>query len=371
MAHTILNTYSTLWSSLCSLLPLFPQDNNDSATLVSGWNSSTNSETSDDDAPITGSVVLPPRSRNSSRGNESKVYRHHNEAKSPLCVGTPPMGQTLNGAPEQLPDLTIRILLLGDSGVGKTSLMMRYSDDKFAYSLIATAGVDFKVKNMDIPNPAYNKSAAASLSAEDMVVISEEERELRILRSKPFLRVRCQIWDTAGQEKFHTITRAYYRGAHAIVTCFDVTDSDSFKNIDYWLANIHTHTQKDNDGATTEIGGGGVQTMIIGNKTDLHHKRTVTKSQGEALAKECGIKYIETSAKDGTNVQDAFKHLATDVVAQLDRERRGMAAGGAGVKKEKRGSKSKFGLPAGFLSSKKKDGSGGKKKSSGDNCVLS
>ena len=80
-----------------------------------------------------------------------------------------------------------------------------------------------------------------------------------------------------------------------------MTDKDSFKNIDYWLANIHTHTKAAGEGAGAgmgcEIGSGGVQTMIIGNKTDLHLKRTVTKSQGEALAKECGVKYIETSAK--------------------------------------------------------------------------
>lgn len=115
------------------------------------------------------------------------------------------------------------------------------------------------------------------------------QRDLRILLSKPFLRVRCQIWDTAGQEKFHVITRAYYRGAHAICTVFDVTDSDSFKNIDYWLANIHTHTIDAEAPSGSDGGAGpgaGVQTMIIGNKTDLHAKRSVTKSQGEVRWRE-------------------------------------------------------------------------------------
>ena len=291
-----------------------------------------------------------------------------------MCVGTPPMGQCLNGAPDKLPDITLRILLLGDSGVGKTSLMMRYSDSKFAYSLIATAGVDFKVKNMDIPNPAYNSGATSALDVQELAGISEEERELRLLLSKPFLRVRCQIWDTAGQEKFHVITRAYYRGAHAIVTCFDVTDEDSFKNIDYWLANIHTHTIGQANNAAASSGGepekpGGVQTMIIGNKVDLHHKRVVSRDQAEHLAKECGVKYIETSAKNGQNVNEAFMQLATDVVAQMDRERRGGGGGlGGGKEGGKNGKKlsKRWSLPTPFntSSSEKKRGDNGVNNSS-------
>ncbi|CAN0149113.1 unnamed protein product, partial [Laminaria digitata] len=97
-------------------------------------------------------------------------------------------------------DHTIRILLLGDSGVGKTSLMTRFSEDKFAPTMISTAGVDFKVQTLDINGK----------------------------------RVRCQIWDTAGQERFHVITRAYIRGAHGIALAYDVTDDDSFKNVNYW-----------------------------------------------------------------------------------------------------------------------------------------
>jgi len=252
------------------------------------------------------------------------------------------MGQCLHGPAADLsPDLTLRILLLGDSGVGKTSLMMRYSDNKFAYSLIATAGVDFKVKNMDIPNPAYRKGAKNYVENLDQLAMSgdvddgltREERDLRLLLSKPFLRVRCQIWDTAGQEKFHVITRAYYRGAHGIVTCFDVTDKDSFRNVDYWLANIHTHTKAHSEGGGKGVKGNtpsntpgkrerGVKTMIVGNKIDLHDSREVSREEGEGLAKECGVRYVETSAKDGTGVIDAFKQLATDVVVQMDRERR-------------------------------------------------
>ncbi|CAM9910840.1 unnamed protein product, partial [Ectocarpus fasciculatus] len=122
-------------------------------------------------------------------------------------------------------DHTIRILLLGDSGVGKTSLMTRFSEDKFAPTLISTAGVDYKVQTLDINGK----------------------------------RVRCQIWDTAGQERFHVITRTYYRGAHGIALAYDVTDDDSFKNVNYWMANIQTHAEP----------GHRMQKMILGNKVDI------------------------------------------------------------------------------------------------------
>ncbi|CAN0052102.1 unnamed protein product, partial [Choristocarpus tenellus] len=125
-------------------------------------------------------------------------------------------------------DHTIRILLLGDSGVGKTSLMLRFSGDKFAPNLLSTAGVDFKVQTLDI-------------------------------RGR---RVRCQIWDTAGQEKFHVITRAYYRGAHGIALVYDVTDTDSFRNVNYWMANIQTQAEA----------GQGIQKIILGNKIDLQER---------------------------------------------------------------------------------------------------
>ncbi|CAB1099861.1 unnamed protein product [Ectocarpus sp. CCAP 1310/34] len=125
-------------------------------------------------------------------------------------------------------DRTIRILLLGDSGVGKTSLMTRFSEDKFAPTLISTAGVDYKVQTLDINGK----------------------------------RVRCQIWDTAGQERFHVITRTYYRGAHGIALAYDVTDDDSFKNVNYWMANIQTHAEP----------GHRMQKMILGNKVDIEDR---------------------------------------------------------------------------------------------------
>eukprot|EP00636_Phaeomonas_parva_P000577 CAMPEP_0118850776 /NCGR_PEP_ID=MMETSP1163-20130328/474_1 /TAXON_ID=124430 /ORGANISM="Phaeomonas parva, Strain CCMP2877" /LENGTH=556 /DNA_ID=CAMNT_0006783009 /DNA_START=373 /DNA_END=2043 /DNA_ORIENTATION=+ len=162
----------------------------------------------------------------------------------------------------------LRLLLLGDSGVGKTSLMLRYSEDKFASSLLSTAGVDYKVRHTDVKDK----------------------------------RVRLQIWDTAGQEKFHVITRSYYKGAHGICLVYSVTDLESFDNVRYWMANINQHASSN------------VQRVIVGNKSDLAGERQVTEEMGESLAREFGSVFLETSALDGTNVTEAFQVLAEQII---------------------------------------------------------
>ncbi|KAG5176168.1 ras family-domain-containing protein [Tribonema minus] len=183
--------------------------------------------------------------------------------------------------------MTIRILLLGDSGVGKTSLMLRYTEDHFSPNLLSTAGVDFKVRHLDINGR----------------------------------RVRCQIWDTAGQEKFHVITRAYYRGAHGIALVYDVADADSFKNVNYWVANIQTHAPA--------AGREGICKVLLGNKVDLPAEhREVSSAAGNEVGEEFGVRYFEVSAKDGTGVQDAFDTLAREIVEGLEQE--AAAAAGAG-----------------------------------------
>ena len=160
---------------------------------------------------------------------------------------------------------SLRVLLLGDSGVGKTSLMLRYSEDKFAPSLLSTAGVDYKVRNLRL-----------------------EGR-----------RVRLQIWDTAGQEKFHVITRSYYKNAHGICLVYSVSDRQSFDNVRYWMANIKEHAKRN------------VRRVILANKSDLsHNQREVTTEMGEALAAESGDVFLETSALSGSNVAEAFEALA-------------------------------------------------------------
>ena len=213
------------------------------------------------------------------------------------------LSSSTSPAPVEYKDLmSLRILLLGDSGVGKTSLMMRYSEDAFAPCLLSTAGVDFKVRHIDCHQ-----------------------------RKK---KVKVQIWDTAGQERMHVITRTYYKGSHGIALIYNLTDPDSFKNVNYWMANIQQHA------------GDKVVKVLIGNKADLADaggggERAITYEQGAAMAKEYGFSHFyETSAKTGAQVHEAFNNLAFDIVrrveeAQTEAAAAAAAAGAAANAKQK------------------------------------
>ncbi|KAF0682776.1 Aste57867_25075 [Aphanomyces stellatus] len=169
-------------------------------------------------------------------------------------------------------DLLVKLLLIGDSGVGKSCLLMRYSDDSFTTSFITTIGIDFKVKTIEVDGK----------------------------------RVKLQIWDTAGQERFRTITTAYYRGAMGILLVYDVTDDHSFQNVRNWMRQIQQHASPN------------VNKILIGNKCDVDpSERAVTKEQGEALANEYGVQFFETSAKSNLNVEEAFRSIAVDVQKRL------------------------------------------------------
>ena len=168
-------------------------------------------------------------------------------------------------------DFLIKLLLIGDSGVGKSCLLLRFCDDAWTPSFITTIGIDFKIRTIELDGK----------------------------------RIKLQIWDTAGQERFRTITTAYYRGAMGILLVFDVTDQKSFENVRTWHANIEQHASE------------GVSKILIGNKSDWEEKRAVTTEQGEGLAKELGIPYIETSAKSNANVEEAFFTLAREVKTRL------------------------------------------------------
>jgi len=165
-------------------------------------------------------------------------------------------------------DYLFKLLLIGDSGVGKTCLLFRFSDDAFNTTFISTIGIDFKIKTVEVDGK----------------------------------KVKLQIWDTAGQERFHTITTSYYRGAMGIMLVYEITDEKSFENIAKWLRNIDEHASE------------GVERMILGNKCDMDHKRLVSKLRGESIAQDHGIKFFETSAKDNINVEEAFMQLTKDIL---------------------------------------------------------
>ncbi|VEN48566.1 unnamed protein product [Callosobruchus maculatus] len=161
-----------------------------------------------------------------------------------------------------------KVMLLGDSGVGKTCILMRFREGRFlAGNFISTVGVDFRTK-----------------------VVSIDETKVKL-----------QIWDTAGQERFRSVTHAYYRDAHALLLLYDVTNKTSFDNIRAWLGEIKEYAQDD------------VVIMLLGNKADCGSERAVRREEGERLAREYNVAFMETSAKSGQNVELAFMAVAREL----------------------------------------------------------
>jgi len=171
-------------------------------------------------------------------------------------------------------DYLFKLLLIGDSGVGKTCVLFRFSEDAFNSTFISTIGIDFKIRTIDLDGK----------------------------------KIKLQIWDTAGQERFRTITTAYYRGAMGIMLVYDITNEKSFDNIRNWIRNIEEHAATD------------VEKMVLGNKCDMNDKRQVSKERGEQLAVEYGVKFMETSAKTSVNVEESFISLARDIKRKMDKK---------------------------------------------------
>jgi len=168
-------------------------------------------------------------------------------------------------------DFLFKLLLIGDSGVGKSCLLLRFADETYTESYISTIGVDFKIRTIDIDGKT----------------------------------IKLQIWDTAGQERFRTITSSYYRGAHGIIVVYDVTDSESFNNVKQWLHEIDRYANEN------------VNKLLVGNKSDLTSKRAVTTEAGQEFARSLGIQFVETSAKNATNVEAAFMEMSKQIKARM------------------------------------------------------
>ncbi|KAM4524828.1 ras-related protein Rab-37-like [Odontesthes bonariensis] len=171
-------------------------------------------------------------------------------------------------APTYDEELVHKTILVGDSGVGKTSLLVQFDQGKFIPgSFSATVGIGFTNKVVTVDD----------------------------------VKVKLQIWDTAGQERFRSVTHAYYRDAHALLLLYDITSKSSFDNIRAWLTEIHEYAQSD------------VVIMLLGNKSDVSSERAIRRDEGERLAREYSVPFMETSAKTGVNVELAFIAVAKEL----------------------------------------------------------
>ncbi|XP_073439833.1 ras-related protein Rab-10-like [Dendrobates tinctorius] len=163
-------------------------------------------------------------------------------------------------------NLVAKLVMTGDSNVGKTCIASRYTDHAMP-SYLSTVGIDFKTKTVFI-----------------------DESPLKL-----------QIWDTAGQERFHTLSISYFRGAHGFLLVYDITNSVSFENTSSWMKDIKMKAGED------------VEVVLLGNKCDREDEREVSKERGEKLAWEYGIPFYETSAKENINIENAF-HMLSEAI---------------------------------------------------------
>jgi len=196
-------------------------------------------------------------------------------------------------------DHLFKLLIIGDSGVGKSSILLRFADDMFSGSYITTIGVDFKIRTITV----------------------DEEK------------VKLQIWDTAGQERFRTITSTYYRGTHGVIVVYDVTNAESFVNVKRWLHEIDQNC---------EI----VNKVLVGNKNDCQaENKVVEEEDAKRFAQQMNVQLFQTSAKDNINIEDVFNHI-TKLVLRTKKEQQAKANEAkqtSGIKIDKKMKKKKSG----------------------------
>ena len=166
-------------------------------------------------------------------------------------------------------EILYKILLLGDSSVGKSCLLKRYTDNTFLDIHISTIGLDYKLK------------------------------EVKLKDGKT---VKVQIWDTAGQDRFRAITKNYYKGAQGIALIYDITNQITFENVRKWIDQIKEEVSEK------------VPIILVGNKIDIADRRVIKKEDGESMAKEYGLLFSECSAKTGENIDSTFNQLVEKTV---------------------------------------------------------
>ncbi|EGB06060.1 hypothetical protein AURANDRAFT_38219 [Aureococcus anophagefferens] len=198
-------------------------------------------------------------------------------------------------------DHLFKLVLIGDTGVGKSCLLLRFADDAFTESYISTIGVDFRFRTVKVDGKT----------------------------------VKLQIWDTAGQERFRTITSAYYRGADGIIMVYDVTSSESFDHVSDWLTEVNRYANE------------GTCKLLVGNKCDMEDK-VVTTEAAKEYADGLGIPFLETSAKNATNVEEAFLTMAGELIRlrEASQSAKPGAGGASGLKLSGGSSRTKKCCPA-------------------------
>ena len=168
-------------------------------------------------------------------------------------------------------DCPLKVIVIGDC-VGKTCIMLKFSGEKFSEQYIATIGVDFRTRTVDI---------------------NDEKMKL-------------QIWDTAHQERFQAITRSYYRGTHGVMIVYDITNEKAFDNaVNKWMRDFDKYAAP------------GVTKMMVGNKCDLEESRAVSRERGQLVADDHGAMFTEVSAKAGYNIDEAFINIAREIYNKM------------------------------------------------------
>ncbi|GER54972.1 RAB GTPase 11C [Striga asiatica] len=169
--------------------------------------------------------------------------------------------------PDEEYDYLFKVVLIGDSGVGKSNLLSRFTRNEFCLESKSTIGVEFATRTLQVEGRT----------------------------------IKAQIWDTAGQERYRAITSAYYRGALGALLVYDVTKPTTFENVNRWLKELRDHADSN------------IVIMLIGNKTDLKHLRAVATEDAQGFAEREELSFIETSALEATNVEKAFQNILSEV----------------------------------------------------------